>query len=135
MTNTNRKTGTSFEKRMCNVLFANGWFVHNMAQNAQGQPFDILAAKNGLAIPIDCKVCENDKFPLSRIEENQELAMTLWQKVGNGFGWFALELSDGDIRMIPLPNLKELSRTIKVLNRETICANSITFTDWIWCLP
>lgn len=95
----NRKTGTTFERELCQILAAHGFWAHNLAQNAAGQPFDVLAAKDGRAYPIDCKVCEHDKFPLSRIEENQESSMLLWQDTGNEQGWFAMKLSDGTIRM------------------------------------
>lgn len=96
----NKKTGNSFESEFCDRLFQKGYWVHNMAQNASGQPADVIAVKNGLAHLIDCKVCSNNKFPFSRVEENQDLSMTLWEKCGNGQGWFALLLED-EVFMIP----------------------------------
>ena len=69
--------------------------------NKAGQPADILAAKNKVAYLIDAKVCSSRGFALSRVEENQELAMTLWNERGNGQGWFALKVPTGDIYMIP----------------------------------
>lgn len=98
--NTNKSLGNSFESEFCDRLFQKGYWVHNMAQNASGQPADVIAVKNGLAHLIDCKVCSNNKFPFSRVEENQYLSMTLWEKCGNGQGWFALLLED-EVFMIP----------------------------------
>lgn len=98
--NTNKSLGNSFESEFCDRLFQKGYWVHNMAQNASGQPADVIAVKNGAAHLIDCKVCSNNKFPFSRVEGNQDLSMTLWEKCGNGQGWFALLLED-EVFMIP----------------------------------
>ena len=73
-----------------------------MAQNSAGQPADVIAVRNGKAYLIDCKVCSTDKgFALDRMEENQDLAMNLWNECGNGQGWFAMKLPTGDIFMLP----------------------------------
>lgn len=97
MTNMNRKTGTSFERQLCTNLAGHGFWAHQMAQNSQGQPFDVIAAKNGRTYPIDCKVCEKDIFRLERVEENQYSAMILWRQTGNGEGWFALRMTNGEV--------------------------------------
>ena len=96
----NRKTGNCFEDELCNILFAYGYWSHNLKQNNSGQPADVIAVKNKKAYLIDCKVCSNNTFELSRVEENQDLAMDLWQECGNGIGWFALKTTDGNIYMI-----------------------------------
>lgn len=95
----NKIIGNSFENELCNILFASGFWVHNMAMNKSGQPADVIAVKNNKAYLIDAKVCSDNTFPLSRIEENQDLAMELWKDCGNGIGWFALKLC-GQIYMI-----------------------------------
>lgn len=41
----NRKTGNSFEAEFCDLLFQHGYWVHNLAQNAAGQPADVIAVK------------------------------------------------------------------------------------------
>lgn len=87
----NRKTGNSFEAEFCDLLFQHGYWVHNLAQNAAGQPADVIAVKNGVPFLIDCKVCSGKSFSLSRIEENQRMAMKLWDECGNGAGWFAVK--------------------------------------------
>lgn len=98
----NRKTGVGFEAYLCKQLSAKGFWAHNLTQNRHGQPADIIAVKNGKAYLIDCKVCSTDKgFSLSRIEENQKTAMELWAALGNGTGWFAVQLPDGEIHMLP----------------------------------
>ena len=97
---TNKSLGNGFESKFCDLLFQEGFWVHNLAQNQSGQPADVIAVRNGVPYLIDCKVCSNGKFPFSRVEENQDLSMTLWEMCGNGQGWFALLLED-EVFMIP----------------------------------
>ena len=98
----NKKSGNQFETELCELLSAYGFWVHLLSQNSAGQPADVIAVKNGKAYLIDCKVCSTDKgFALSRVEDNQELAMNLWRDCGNGSGWFAMKLPTDDIIMVP----------------------------------
>ena len=115
MTNNNRKTGTSFEQQLCISLSGYGFWAHNLAQKSQGQPFDVIAARNGKSYPIDCKVCEKNIFRLDRIEENQYSAMRLWTQTGNGEGWFALLLTNGEIWFLSLADMESF-----MLNRKSI---------------
>lgn len=96
----NRSLGDSFEMELCETLGRCGFWVHRLTQNHSGQPADIIAVRNGQALLIDCKVCSNGYLPLSRVEENQDLAMTAWKACGNGDGWFALEVG-AQVYMIP----------------------------------
>lgn len=108
----NKKAGNQFESELCEILSMYGFWCHNMAANADGQPADVIAAKNSRAYLIDCKVCSTDKgFDLRRVEENQDLAMSLWEECGNGQGWFAMKLPTGDIFMLPHVVVKGLSYT------------------------
>ena len=68
--NVNRKVGTGFERDLCLSLSGCGFWAHNLAQNSQGQPFDVIAARNGVSYPIDCKDCSKNIFKMERIEEN-----------------------------------------------------------------
>lgn len=115
MTNDNRKVGTSFEQTLCCRLSDFGFWAHNLAQNKQGQPFDVIAARSGKTYPIDCKVCEKDIFRLDRIEENQYSAMRLWRQTGNGEGWFSLLLTNGEIWFLSLADMESF-----MLNRKSI---------------
>lgn len=63
----NRKTGTTFESELCEILSQNGFWAHNLAQNSAGQPADVIAVRNKTAYLIDCKVCSRNKYSLSRI--------------------------------------------------------------------
>ena len=98
---TNKKLGNDFEQELCEKLFEYGFWVHSLAMNKAGQPADIIAVRNKTAYLIDAKVCSSKGFALSRVEENQELAMILWKESGNGQGWFAIKLPTEEIYMIP----------------------------------
>lgn len=126
----NRKLGNDFEQTFCEILSNNGFWTHNFALKQVGQPADIIAVKNLKAYLIDCKVCSNNKFSLSRIEDNQNTSMELWKMCGNGEGWFALKLED-DIFMIPHYSIKVLSREKSILNQKDIKEYSITIERWL----
>lgn len=104
MYRSNKRSGNHFEREICEVLAARGFWVHNLAQNSAGQPADIIAVREGVPYLIDCKVCSNERFSRDRIEENQRCSMTLWESCGNGNGWFAIKLK-GEIIMISLAML------------------------------
>lgn len=128
----NKTLGNRFEQEFCHYLAQNGFWAHNTAQTKAGQPADIIAVRNGRAYLIDCKVCEHDRFTLSRIEENQENAMTLWEMQGNTSGLFALKLgSTGEIFMITLGELLAI-RTAGVasLNATDIRLRGVPVNLW-----
>lgn len=129
--NTNRKTGTGFECELCRFLADKGFWAHNLAQNSAGQPFDVLAARNGKSHPIDCKVCENNIFVLSRIEENQFSAMTLWRDTGNGEGWFALKMNTGVVFMIPFSKMENACLLQSALSTTEIMQKGVLLSEWV----
>lgn len=87
----NKKDGSAFEREFAEKLSAKGYWVHLLRDNQNGQPFDLIAARDGVAFAFDCKECISGKFPLSRIEENQKTAMRLWMECGNNEPMFALQ--------------------------------------------
>lgn len=127
----NRKTGSMFEQHFCQILADNGFWAHNLAQNSIGQPFDVIAVKDEKAYAVDCKVCENDTFDLRRIEENQRCAMYLWEDCGNGYGWFALKLSDDRIYMFTIETLTRFSAVKNRLNKKIIESRGVLLEDWM----
>lgn len=106
---TNKKLGNSFENELCEKLSEYGFWVHSLTQNKAGQPADIIAVRNKQAYLIDAKVVSSPRgFALSRVEENQDLAMDLWNQRGNGQGWFAFKLPTNEIYMLPHFTVKAL---------------------------
>lgn len=128
---TNRKLGNTFESEFCEMLYEKGFWVHNMAQNQAGQPADVIAVRNKRAYLIDCKVCKNDIFPFSRIESNQHTAMRLWKDSGNGYGVFALRLSDGRIYMIDHELMIALSINQSSIGEDLISHYGTLLERWV----
>lgn len=125
----NKSLGNEFEKELCELLSKEGFWVHNLTQNSAGQPADIIAVQDGYAYLIDCKVCSNGKFPFSRVEENQHLAMELWNECGNGQGWFALKVGE-DIYMFPY-SVVDACRKVQSAFDESEIRGGIPFSTWV----
>lgn len=126
----NKKLGNDFETEFCEILAQHGFWVHNLAQNQAGQPADVIAVRNGHAYLIDCKVCSSKSFPLSRVEENQELAMTMWKNCGNGEGWFALKLGE-EVFMIPHLFIQITSEKKSRMNIQDIHDFGVRLERWV----
>lgn len=127
---TNKKLGNDFEAQFCEILFDEGFWVHNMQQNASGQPADVIAARNGKTYLIDCKVCSSRGFALSRMEENQDLAMDLWKSCGNGEGWFAVLLGE-QVYMIPHIMVKTMREHKSYFNELEVKDYGILLERWL----
>ena len=128
----NKKLGNQFESELCEILSMYGFWCHNLAQNAAGQPADVIAVKNGRAYLIDCKVCSTDKgFALSRVEGNQELAMNLWNECDNGQGWFAMKLPTGDIFMVPHVVIKAYRNSQSYMSPGEIFETGKPIEKWV----
>lgn len=128
---TNKKLGNSFESELCDLLSEQGYWSHNFTQNSSGQPADIIAVKNKKAYLIDAKVCSTKNgFALSRLEENQILAMQLWESCGNGNGWFALKLGTR-IFMIPLFTMLAYKNYQSYVSPSEIAESGVDFEKWV----
>lgn len=102
----NQKIGAEFEQKFCQYFFRQGFWAHFLVPRADGsQPFDILLIKDGKAIAIDCKTIEGKRFPLDRIETNQESAFCLMEHCGNTDNYFALKISEQEIILVPAQDL------------------------------
>lgn len=86
----NKSNGTAFEKDWAYTLSKIGYWAHCVKDNANGQPFDVIAAKGGRVFAFDCKACK-DKFLLSRVEDNQYFAMKKFIECGNANAYFVLK--------------------------------------------
>ena len=127
----NKTLGNNFEQELCEKLSEYGFWTHNLAMNKAGQPADIIAVRNKIAYLIDAKVCSNRGFALSRVEENQELSMTLWEEKGNGQGWFALKLPTDEIYMIPHICIQGYKQVQSILSFNEIHAIGKPLGKWV----
>ena len=126
----NKKLGNSFEAEFSEILANEGFWVHLLAQNAAGQPADVIAVKDGEAYLIDCKVCSQGKFPFTRIEDNQELAMELWRDCGNDYGWFALKFGN-DVYMVDTAAMRNARNKFSVMTPEIADMYGWTLDEWL----
>lgn len=118
----NKRLGTEFEKEVCEALALCGYWAHFIVPDARGaQPFDIVAAKDGHALAIDCKTCVAKSFNITRLEDNQTMAFRLWRRCGNGEGLIFVK-HKGKIYVIGFDRLIE---------EQTVPLNSaMTFDEW-----
>ena len=69
-------TGTEFQSVFCKMLRENGYWALDIPKNKfNAQPFDVIALKGAKVYAVDCKVCLQPRLPLSRIEDNQWIAL------------------------------------------------------------
>ena len=126
----NKQAGNEFEREFCEMLSKDGFWSHFMGGSKNGQPADIIAVRNERSYLIDAKDCKNDRFVLSRIEDNQHMAMRKWELCGNNQGLFALNTSKG-VYMLTYGMVQVLEMAgIKSLNIKSIELYSITYDDW-----
>lgn len=127
----NKTLGNNFEQELCEKLSEYGFWVHCLAMNKAGQPADILAVRNKIAYLIDAKVCSSKGFALSRVEDNQELAMNLWNERGNGQGWFALKVPTGEIYFLPHICIQAFKNTQSILSFREIHELGKPLEKWV----
>lgn len=129
----NKRLGNTFERELADVLYKAGFWTHILSPNQAGQPADIISVRHGAAYLIDCKVCSTGKgFSLSRMEENQDLAMEFWRECGNGEAWFAIKCPDG-IFMIPHVVVKTLRKSQAVMTPTDIKLRGEGIEQWMRC--
>ena len=126
----NRAVGNAFESELCNLLFDNGFWAHNLKQDNSGQPADVIAVRNKVAYLIDCKDCSAKGFDLRRIEDNQITAMDLWEQCGNGQGWFAIKVND-EIWMMPKITMMAYVSYQCTLSFAEIYESAKPFEKWV----
>lgn len=128
----NKHTGTRFEIEFTAMLAARGFWAHRFQDNKNGQPCDVIAARDGEAYLFDCKNCEGDSFRLSRIEENQYNAMKLFEQTGNRRGMFAVRFTAGPIYLVDYEIVRLLMKNgEKRITRSAIGRYGRTLGDWL----
>ena len=126
----NKQAGNNFEREFCEQLARDKFWAHFMGGSKNGQPADIIAVRNEHAYLIDAKDCQNDRFVLSRIEDNQHMAMRVWELCGNNQGIFALNTSKG-VYMLRYGIVQVLEIAgIKSLNMQAIEQYCTPYEEW-----
>jgi len=116
----NRTNGGKFEQELSHTLAENGFWVHVMQQNKAGQPADLIAVKGRYHTLIDCKVVSDGKgFSFDRVEENQRMAMRMFQRKCYELCYFAIRLPDGSVWMVSMERIETLRLRGKLRLTET----------------
>lgn len=133
MTESNKKSGNKFEQVMSSLLADHGFWSHVLQQNKSGQPADIIAVKGKYHTLIDCKVIsDHDGFPLSRVEENQRLAMKRFMERGGECGWFALKLPDDTVWMVSITTIGFMEKQgVKSIPEKLIREKLWSVEEWL----
>lgn len=104
-TRNNQQIGKTFEQEWLEHLYSRGMWVHFMHPAPDGsQPFDILAIDDYYGVATvyayDCKTLSGKRFPLSREEDNQEMAFKALNEHGVHYTYFVVKTKEA-IYLIP----------------------------------
>lgn len=129
----NKSNGSRFEQELAEHLSNSGAWVHVLQQNKAGQPADLIVISRGHRALIDCKVISGHYgFKMSRIEENQRLAMTRFYERTGSPGWFAFKLPDGEIRLVTAITLfSDIYSNDKSIPEKEIKENFYTLGEYV----
>lgn len=128
----NKSRGADFECDFAERLSGYGFWVHRLQDNRNGQPFDVIAARDGITYVFDCKDCSQERFPFSRIEENQKTAMRLWWECGNTEPMFAIQFPLRGVRVVSFSVLEEMTgKGCAALAGEDIDRNTLPLERWV----
>lgn len=128
----NKQAGTAFEKDFASILAEHGFWVHIFQDNKNGQPCDVIAARNRQAYLFDCKDCQGNFFDTRRVEENQYNAMRLFHLTGNNRGMFTIRFQDAPIYLVDYQVMVELrDKGIRNLDRVSIALYGRTLGSWL----
>lgn len=128
----NKSNGTKFEREFAETLAKHWFWVHIFQDNRNGQPCDVVAARDGCTYLFDCKSCNENFFLLNRMEENQYNAMRLFDMTGNGKGMFAIRFPDNQIYLVGYDRIREMQEAgFKRIN-DTVCrTQGISMEEWM----
>ena len=128
----NKSAGTKFEREFAERLAAEGFWVHRFQDNKNGQPCDVIAARNGEAYLFDCKDCRGNFFELSRMEENQYNSMYLFEMTGNSRGKFAIRFFLDEIYLVDYWELDSMRKHgMKRIDRMACHMYGKSFDSWL----
>lgn len=108
-----KKIGNAFEQSFARLLANNGFWVMRIPDDRQGQPFDIIAAKDGVSYAFECKTCQNGRFGLRRVEVNQRYAIKSYMDSGNSHAYFSF-LYNNKIYIAKAKEVLDAKKTIDI---------------------
>lgn len=128
----NKSEGTKFEKEFAETLAKHWFWVHLFQDNRNGQPCDVIAARDRVTYLFDCKDCQGNFFSMNRVEENQYNAMHLFHLTGNSRGMFVIRFPETPIYLVDYQVMKDVQDGgMKRLDRMSIGLYGRIFDDWL----
>ena len=119
-------TGERFENLFCELLSKQNYWALKIPRDQRGaQPFDVIAVRGSEIWAVDCKVCATDRFPLSRIEDNQWLSFWQINKKTNAECGIVIYF-DGNVYYISYQQLLAMQK--KGRASLNVCDDDIIFT-------
>jgi len=104
----NKKIGNQVEKEFAQFMYQQGWWIHILAYNQNGQPFDAVMTRGNITWFLDVKNETDDYFPLSRIEPNQRDAFEMLLSKKTDTCGLAIKMPDGNFYLLPYKKIKQL---------------------------
>ena len=111
-TMSNKKLGSSFEKKFARILSKHGFWAR--LDKGYSQTCDIIAGKDNIIYLFECKTCSKDYFDLNRVEDNQTMSRALFKKCGNSEAWFVFYVSMKDEIYLSKKTIKKPSRGVRL---------------------
>lgn len=121
MKKSNKKIGNDTEKEFAQFMYQRGWWVHILAYNQNGQPFDVIMSKDDTTWFLDVKNVESgEDFDLDRIEPNQHTAFQMLISKGTKRCGLAVRFSDGNFYLITYETIMKLRHNLTQINRNSM---------------
>lgn len=79
----NHEIGKITEFNAAKFFSKKGYWVYQCPKTPDGQPADLIVAKDNKITLVEVKHCKNDRFNLSRIEPNQFTSYKFFKRKGN----------------------------------------------------
>ena len=75
--------GKVTEFKMAQFFSDKGYWVYQCPKTENGQPADLIIAKDNIITLVEVKHCKNNRFTLNRIEPNQLTTYDFYKTKGN----------------------------------------------------
>ena len=132
----NKKIGNDLESKVLDLLKQYKIWGVKLKEQENGAPFDLIASKNNVFYGLEVKNIEHGaRYPLSRVEMNQEMSIHKLNSVGtsNTFFVFGVKSEFGVF--------KEEYKEIYIVHSSKVLVNDVKsidvkgkgelFTDWL----
>lgn len=115
----NQEIGKLTEFKAAQIFAKHGYWVYQCPKTPEGQPADLIVAKDNKITLVEVKHCDGDRFSLQRVEPNQFTAYKFFKSKGNKSHKILIQFKSG----ICLLDFQH------IYIRKKLGVKSITFLD------